>query len=165
MAAWTIDTLTIPDSAARIGLCACPGQSDELASDLLRLRAWGAAGLVTLLEVHELEILGLTTMAAELAAIGLRWWHLPIRDMSAPDAGFEARWKKTGRELHRLLDDGLSIAVHCRAGKGRTGTVASRLLVELGTHPAEAIARVRAVRPGSIETREQEEFVHKPRKN
>jgi ADP-ribosyl-[dinitrogen reductase] hydrolase len=158
---WAIDTLTLPDSVARIGLCACPGQLDALKKDLPRLREWGATGLVTLLETHELELLGVTSLAAELATLGLRWWHLPIRDMEAPNARFEARWRKTGRELHGLLNDGLSIAVHCRAGKGRTGTVAARLLVERGTEPAQAIAQVRNARPGSIETREQEQFVHR----
>ena len=37
--------------------------------------------------------------------------------------------------------------------------IAARLLVELGMEPTEAIASVRAVRPGAIETIAQEEFV------
>lgn len=49
--------------------------------------------------------------------------------------------------------------MHCRAGLGRTGTVAARLLVEHGARPADAIALVRTVRPGSIETVEQESYV------
>jgi hypothetical protein len=42
---------------------------------------------------------------------------------------------------------------------GRAGTIAARLLVELGMEPRKAIASVRAVRPGAIETSEQERFV------
>lgn len=49
--------------------------------------------------------------------------------------------------------------VHCRGGLGRAGTIAARLLVELGMQPTEAIAGVRAVRPGAIETSDQEKFV------
>jgi hypothetical protein len=37
--------------------------------------------------------------------------------------------------------------------------IAARLLVELGMEPTKAIASVRAVRPGAIETLDQEEFV------
>jgi ADP-ribosyl-[dinitrogen reductase] hydrolase len=37
--------------------------------------------------------------------------------------------------------------------------VAAQLLVELGVPPQEAIERVRAARPGSIETAEQERYV------
>jgi ADP-ribosyl-[dinitrogen reductase] hydrolase len=154
-----IDSLTLPDSRARIGLCVCPGQSASLSGDLLRLRDWGARGLVTLIEDHEFELLGITALPEEIEALGMRWWHLPIRDMGTPDADFEIRWQKAGRELRSLLSEGFSVALHCRGGKGRTGTIAARLLVELGSAPALAIERVRAVRPGSIETRAQEEFV------
>ncbi|MCK5366227.1 MAG: tyrosine-protein phosphatase, partial [Gammaproteobacteria bacterium] len=70
------------------------------------------------------------------------------------------RWQRTGQELRSLLDDGFSVALHCHGGKGRTGTIAARLLVELGSAPALAIERVRAARPGSIETTAQEKFVH-----
>jgi ADP-ribosyl-[dinitrogen reductase] hydrolase len=159
VANWKIDSLTLPDSRARIGLCVCPGQSASLSDDLLRLRDWGARGLVTLIEDHEFELLGITALPEEIEALGMRWWHLPIRDMGTPDADFEIRWQKAGRELRSLLSEGFSVALHCRGGKGRTGTIAARLLVELGSAPALAIERVRAVRPGSIETRAQEEFV------
>ena len=160
MANWKIDSLTLPDSQARIALCPCPGQSAPLTSDLQRLCDWGARGLVTLLEDHEFELLGITSLSKEVDALGMRWWHLPIRDMETPDADFEIRWQQAGQELRSLLGEGLSIALHCRGGLGRTGTIAARLLVELGSAPATAIERVRAVRPGSIETRAQESFVH-----
>ena len=44
-------------------------------------------------------------------------------------------------------------------GLGRAGTIASRLLIELGTAPNEAVAAVRSVRPGAIETSAQLEYV------
>jgi ADP-ribosyl-[dinitrogen reductase] hydrolase len=115
---------------------------------------------VTLIEDHEFELLGVKSLPEEVEALGMRWWHLPIRDMDTPDEGFEIRWRRIGQELRSLLESGFSIALHCRGGMGRTGTVAARLLVELGSAPALAIERVRAVRPGSIETRAQEKFVH-----
>jgi atypical dual specificity phosphatase len=49
--------------------------------------------------------------------------------------------------------------VHCGAGLGRTGTVVAAWLVRRGRSAREAIAEVRRVRPGSVETREQEEAV------
>lgn len=49
--------------------------------------------------------------------------------------------------------------VHCRGGLGRAGTIGARLLIELGMEPETAIRRVRAMRPGAIETREQEKYV------
>ena len=53
--------------------------------------------------------------------------------------------KSCARSLRRRLD----VLVHCRGGLGRAGTIAARLLIELGVEPAKAIEDVRAVRPGS----------------
>ena len=49
--------------------------------------------------------------------------------------------------------------VHCAAGLGRTGMLAAMLLTELGVSPTDAIRRVRAARPGAIETEAQAAFV------
>jgi ADP-ribosyl-[dinitrogen reductase] hydrolase len=64
-----------------------------------------------------------------------------------------------GEKLRSILRRGLDVLVHCRGGLGRAGTIAARLLVELGMEPTKAIASVRAVRPGAIETSDQEIFV------
>ena len=53
-----------------------------------------------------------------------------------------------------------AIAVNCRWGKGRTGTMICCYLVHSeGLTAHEAICRVRALSPGSLETKGQEEFV------
>jgi len=49
--------------------------------------------------------------------------------------------------------------VHCLAGLGRTGTVAACLLVTRGRTAGESIAAVRAVRPGSVQSQAQADFV------
>lgn len=89
----------------------------------------------------------------------IRWFHLPIVDVSIPDENFEQSWATAGEELRSMLRRQLDVLVHCRGGLGRAGTIAARLLVELGMEPEKAIANVRAVRPGAIETADQEEFV------
>jgi hypothetical protein len=46
-----------------------------------------------------------------------------------------------------------------RSGLGRTGTIAARLPVDIGTDPKTAIAAVRKARPHAIETKVQERSV------
>ena len=52
------------------------------------------------------------------------------------------------------------VVVSCYAGIGRTGTVLACYLVHRGHNPVDAINRIRELRPGSIQTPEQEEAVY-----
>ena len=53
-----------------------------------------------------------------------------------------------------------AVAVHCRHGRGRTGTILACYLVKTrGMTAKDAITYVRRERPWSIETTEQEETV------
>lgn len=58
------------------------------------------------------------------------------------------------RLIFEVLAAGEAVAVHCGGGLGRTGTVLACYLLEsredFGTE--EAVRRVRALRPGSVET-------------
>ncbi len=131
----------------------------DLSLDLDAIRDWGAAAVVTLVEAKELILLRVENLGEEVRRRGMFWFHLPIADVSTPDEGFERNWASSGDALRTLLRDGRDVLVHCRGGLGRAGTIAARLLIELGMEPSAAIRRVRTVRPGAIETREQEEYV------
>jgi ADP-ribosyl-[dinitrogen reductase] hydrolase len=131
----------------------------DLALDLNMIRDWGAAAVVTLLEPKELALLRVESLGEEVLRRNMLWFHLPIVDVSTPDEHFEQAWDVAGEELRSILRGGSNVLVHCRGGLGRAGTIAARLLVELGMDPATAIAGVRAVRPGAIERSDQERFV------
>src|SRR5262245_49621429 len=94
-----------------------------------------------------------TRPSPEFADAGLVVGHEPIQDFTAPDAATLSRcvdfvltrWKQ-----------GQAVAVHCVAGMGRTGTVLAACLVATGMEAKAAIERIRAERPGSVETEGQE---------
>ena len=119
-----------------------------------------ADAVVTLLGDAELARLGVADLGAQVAGLGRAWVQAPIGDFSAPDKDFEDAWAAAAPALHAVLEAGGTVAVHCRAGLGRTGTVAARLLVERGASAAEAVAAVRAARPGTLETGDQVAHVH-----
>ena len=90
---------------------------------------------VSLVEQHEIEFPDVRGFPDAVAHRGMKWVHLPIRDVSVPDAKFRAARAPAGLELRDRLQRGGSILVHCRGGLGRTGTT-----VELGMDAHDAIA-------------------------
>lgn len=115
------------------------------ADDLAWLRRTGIEVLISLSE--EPPYRGWVNDAGLLAV------HVPVPDMTAP----------TDRQLdicmdtiRRAADAGMGVAVHCTAGLGRTGTVLAAYFVTGGLSARAAIAKVRDLRPGSVETPEQE---------
>lgn len=171
-----IDEVAVDGTAGRIGLTFCPGKVQksalsgpwerDLKEDLEVVRSWGAASWVNLLTGDEMARLGVGDMkdVVERLGGGIRYFHLPIEDTRVPDPRFEERWEDAGREIRDALISGGKVLFHCKGGLGRTGTIAARLLVELGADPEDAIRRVRHARPGAIENDLQESHVRSVRR-
>ena len=160
----------VPADPGVIGITFCPGKyqptaltgswARDLCLDLDAVRRWGADAVVTLVTAEELRNLRVEAMGAEVAARGMTWLHLPIEDVSTPTVQWETAWREARSALHAILDDGGRMVVHCKGGLGRAGLVAARLLIERGMPPDVAIAAVRDVRKGAIETTAQEAYLH-----
>ncbi len=152
-----------------IGITFCPGKKQpnaatgawnrDLDVDLDAIALWGAAAVVTLVEQHELVALQVSSLGPKVVARHMDWLHLPIADVSVPDAGFERQWSEIGEGLRARLRDGFNVLVHCKGGLGRAGTIACRLMIELGMPIETAISAVRKARPGAIETAAQLAYV------
>ncbi len=164
-----IAELMIGDGHGRIGITFCPGKYDphaasgawrrDLDLDLDAISAWGAAAVVTLVEPRELTMLRVEGLGDAVRLRQMLWYHLPIVDVSTPDQAFEDAWHDAGESLRAVLRSGFDVVVHCRGGLGRAGTIAARLLIELGAEPISAVKQVRKARPGAIETPNQKKYV------
>ena len=140
-------------------LSAQPAKLGALDLALASYRAASAKLVVSLLPREELLALDLQSMEKSCMLSGLMWAHCPIDDFSPPGPLFEKNWNAIASQIHSLLDQGEGVVLHCRAGLGRTGTVAARILIERGLSAPDAIQHVRRVRPGSIETLSQEDYL------
>jgi atypical dual specificity phosphatase len=87
---------------------------------------------------------------------GLLAMHVPITDMEAPT---QEQLERCLQAILKANQHNMGVAVHCGAGMGRTGVVLACYFVEKGLTAGNAVARVRRLRPGSIETEDQEHAV------
>ncbi len=145
-----ITELTLQNGAV-LGLMPCPGvKAPPLAEALNDVQAWGAEAVLTLMEPEELARQGVAELGAQVQALGLKWFHLPIEDDHAPEAAFAAAWEQQQAAILALLEGGGRLALHCKGGSGRTGLIATRLLLALGWELAPAMAAVKALRPKAL---------------
>lgn len=166
-----IAELPVGSNGGAVGVTFAPGKHQaqaitgiwarDLDTDLQAIRDWGAQHLITLIEPQEFTELKVGALPDRARAHGLIWDWLPIVDGRAPDHRLLTPWRTLGPSLVHRLQAGSRLVVHCKGGLGRAGTVAAMLLLDSGTVESadEAIASVRSVRPGAVETLEQEHFL------
>ena len=117
----------------------------------------GVTDVVSMLPREEAAELGVDGEAEVCAALGLRFRNHPIPDFSLPDL---TAFGGLIEDMAARLAEGGHIAVHCRAGIGRSGMVAAATLVRLGAEPGAALAEVSAARGVPVpDTEEQAAFV------
>jgi atypical dual specificity phosphatase len=87
---------------------------------------------------------------------GLMQVHVPVIDMQPPT---QEQLEMSITTISRAHERQMGVGIHCGAGLGRTGVVLACYFVTKELSAKNAVARVRRLRPGSIETPEQEEAV------
>ncbi|OCF79040.1 hypothetical protein I204_00984 [Kwoniella mangroviensis CBS 8886] len=130
------------------------------------------------MDISALASIGIKTIITltEETPLPAHWFQAkPIKNVFIPIPNYYPPSIEQMDIIIQLLNDqtNLPLLVHCGGGKGRAGTVIACYLATYGFHhPAgdrdhpsmsakEAITALRKIRPGSLETSQQEAFVAK----
>ncbi len=125
-----------------------PGIVVDIDEDLEALRRVGVTTLISLTQ---------TPMnSSALARHGISHLSSPIPDMAAP--GIEQAIELC-QQIEAMIREKEVIAVHCRAGLGRTGTILAACLVWEGHTALDALERARRVNPNWVQSEEQARFL------
>jgi protein-tyrosine phosphatase len=141
----------------RLAIMARPRADDWLEADVTEWRTSGVHLVVSLLEQEEVSELGLQREPELCRARGIEFVSFPILDRGVPDL-------RPALDLVRSIADGIaggrSIAVHCRAGIGRSSVIAACAMICSGIEASEALALIRMARGVMVpDTDEQRDWV------
>lgn len=139
-------------------LALCPLPRD--AADWAQIADFAPDLVISMTEGAEMAALGAAELPRRVAALPCRWRGFPVADFALPPA--DADWPALARTARATLDTGGRVLVHCRGGLGRSGMVALRLMIAAGEAPDAALARLRAARPGAVETAAQLAWARQP---
>lgn len=142
----------------RVALSARPRGGDWLRDEIAEWKRVGVSAVVSLLERQEEQELDLQSEADEVRRYGLDFHSLPIPDRHVPRS--EGALTQGLEKMDRTLGEGKNVLIHCRQGIGRSGLVATCLLVRKGMSPGAAVEKISAARGVQVpETEEQREWI------
>lgn len=153
---WQLDI----DTGALV-LTPCPGTKGvDLDASLAQLKDQGVEAIVTALDDAELASKEVSELGEKTQQLGMQWFQIEIEDDCAPGADFAAKWQAASPELHKIVDNGGKVAMHCMGGSGRTGLFAAHLLLEKQWKLEDIVREVQALRPGAFTKQVQVDYIN-----
>lgn len=142
-----------------LALSRSPGSArTSLDEDLGLIARSGVSHLICLQEPFELELFdeSIESRKQAVESHGITFTHEPIEDFGPPTV-------EQMNRLHELVTScethSQKVLIHCQAGLGRAGTVAACFMRSKMHSPQGAIAMMRYMRPGAIQSQAQEDFI------
>lgn len=148
--------LIADDLPGSLFIMPCPS-GNNLRGDIKAYRARDVDVIVSMLASDEENMLGLSRESTECADVGIAFVSCPIVDFGLPDPTI---YDVLVDQITDRLRAGQKVAVHCRAGIGRSGMVTAGVLIALGADADTAVVQITNARGISIpDTVEQGKFI------
>jgi predicted protein tyrosine phosphatase len=148
----------VPCPQGRLAVMPRPRGNDWLRGELASLKSRGVTDVISMLAPAEERELGLQSESQICAELGLGFHSHPVGDRGVPlQPGFD---DFIASLLPVLIQQGF-IAIHCRAGIGRSSVTAAAFLCRLGLSAPDAIALISHARGFEVpDTEKQLDFIY-----
>lgn len=155
------ETLLLPNGA-KLLFTPCPGtKSVGLEESMAQLKQAGVTMLLTLMFDAEMSANDITTLPQLCNSMQIAWLQLPIVDDEAPQAPFKEQWQLNKDLILEEINNEGVVAVHCKGGTGRTGTVISLILLALGWSAIKIQQEVQVLKPKALRIQKQIDYLNR----
>jgi hypothetical protein len=117
-------------AGARLAIMARPRAGEWLDDEIVGWRVEGIDVIVSLLEAEEGAELGLHREVGLCQGLAIEFISFPIPDRGVPRSA--SATMALAKTIVQRLSDGKAVAIHCRAGIGRSALIAACVLELLG---------------------------------
>lgn len=128
----------------RLAVMPRPRGGDWLADEVSGWKRMGIDVVVSLLHRYEADELAIVEEEALCQRHDIQYRSFPIQDRGTPQSSTE--FLALADEIAASVNQGRAVAVHCRAGIGRSGLLAAAVLLRLGVEASDAFAIVSKAR-------------------
>lgn len=140
-----------------LSVMAKPVSGEWIDDEFSGLKRLGIDKIVSLLEKFEETEVGLSSEEDLCLKHGMEFTSFPIPDRGLPNTKLAEQFLS---DLLTEIRKGKHIAIHCRAGIGRTGIIAGGVLVKSGLSAKEAFELISSARGVQVpDTEEQEAWL------
>ncbi|QFT54214.1 dual specificity protein phosphatase family protein [Microbulbifer sp. THAF38] len=134
-----------------------PASGEWIEDEFIGFARLGINKIVCLLETFEQQEVGLACEEQLCIKNSIEFVSFPIPDRGLPNT---QQAIELAEHLLQEIRSGKHIAIHCRAGIGRTGIIAGAILVKSGLNAEESLALISSARGVQVpDTEEQEAWL------
>jgi protein-tyrosine phosphatase len=143
----------------RFAMMPRPRGGEWLEDEISGWKQMGIDVVVSLLHQYEADELDISEEERMCVSRGIRYHSFPIKDRGTPES--EPLFFALAGELAELVKEGSVVAVHCRAGIGRSGLLAASVLLRLGIPASQVFTVLSRARGLSVpDTAAQMQWFH-----